>query len=58
MSPTPTETASVECPLEGKAVDLERCARCFWRSSGNATCVATDRVSASDWRFLLRAIGV
>ena len=55
QDPTP---ATTECPLELRAVDLERCAGCYWRSPGRATCAGDDRSAANDWRFLLRALSI
>ena len=48
----------MECPLEMTSVDLERCAGCYWRSPGRATCAGDDRSAANDWRFLLRALSI
>jgi hypothetical protein len=48
--------ATVHCPLENTTVDVERCAGCYWRSHGSATCGGADRSQANDWRRILRAL--
>ena len=52
----PSTPATVFCPLERSAVDVERCAACPWRTAERATCVGAERAEARDWISLLRLV--